>query len=88
MSKLLPRAERLLMEEQRVEGKRFLQQFGLQGAIWFAEGVSFKNARARWQKMLEKDVRQLTLKIGKGAATFAADIKLKKRLNAELKEED
>ena len=70
----------------RAEGKKFLNAFGLQGAIWFAESVSFEDARARWQKMLEKEFRQLTQKIGPHAARFAADMKLKNQLDKKINE--
>ena len=38
------------MEPYRVEAARFVKEFGDQGATWFAKGLSFEEARAKYLK--------------------------------------
>ena len=73
------------LETQRAEGARFLKAFGLQGGVWYAQGLSFKQARAQWNALVEEEAEGLAIRMGSHAlAKFAAHMKVKKRRDAEL----
>jgi len=47
------------------DGKRFLEAFGQQGAVWFAEGKSFEEAQALFTAFLKKELAAQTEQNGK-----------------------
>lgn len=60
----------------RSEVKRYVDAFGPQGATWFAEGLTFSQARAAYLKATRKERRGLFLGgLSKGLARFALGCK-------------
>lgn len=47
------------LSAMRSEAKRFHEAFGTKGAVWFAEGLSFEEARARELAELKAEMEQL-----------------------------
>ncbi len=57
----------------RAEAKRFRDRFGDQGAVWFADGLSFDEAAARETKELRAQVAELTTKLSAGKPSGETD---------------
>ena len=78
--------EKRAAERQIQEGRKFITAFGIWGAMKFAQGLSFQQAKQEWNKLRQPEEDRLALKIGRAAARFAASMKLKKQLDTELED--
>lgn len=52
------------LSAMRAEAKRFREAFGDKGAVWFAEGLDFEQARARQLSELRTENEQLKTQLG------------------------
>lgn len=55
-----PETDETELSDDRKEAKRFVDAFGDRGAVWFAEGLSFEDARTRETKELREANESLT----------------------------
>jgi len=62
-----PEAE-LTESNQRADGLRFLEAFGDQGGVWFAQGLSWEEASAKFVESLKEENRQLKDKLAAKSA--------------------
>jgi hypothetical protein len=57
---------------ETAESRKFVDAFGPQGATWFAEGLTFAEARTEYLRTTRKERRALWMSgLSKGLARFA-----------------
>lgn len=67
-----PADEVAALSAMRSEAKRFRESFGDKGAVWFAEGLTFDEARARELAELKADKERLSKEVGELKSKLAA----------------
>ena len=50
--------------DRKAEGKRFIDAFGAQGGLWYAQGLSFEEANTKFIAALREENEQLKKKLG------------------------
>jgi len=73
-----PEPQAAALAQVRAEAKRFRESFGDKGAVWFAEGLTYEEARAKQLSELTASVKTLT----------EENAKLKKNLNLAQGEQE
>lgn len=62
-----------VVEKRQTEGRRMLELFGVPGAVAFAQGKSFDEARAQHATKLAPSIKRgMRAGLSRGLSTFAA----------------